>query len=132
MSLLTLEQYLGPWIAEHPSDDVCTNALDLLAKVNALLERIQHIEAARSPRVNSGWRPAKYNATVPNAAVKSKHITGQAIDLSDPEGELDEFLEANQQYLIDAGLFIEHPLSTKNWTHLQSIPPRSGRRCFYP
>ena len=132
MPLLTLEQYFGPWCAENPDDTVRANALDLLARVSVLLARVDHIEAAREPRVNSGWRPAKYNATVHGASLRSKHITGQAIDLSDPDGELDEFLVGNQQYLIDAGLWQEHPLSTKNWIHLQCVPTKSGNRVFYP
>lgn len=133
MPLLTLEDYFGRHSAvETPSEEVKANALDLLARVNVMLDRMCHIEAARSPQVNSGWRPAGYNAGVPGAAVKSKHITGQAIDLADPDGELDEYLSTYQQALIEAGLFMEHPLATKNWCHLQSVPPRSGRRIFYP
>jgi hypothetical protein len=109
------------------------NASDLLTRVNALLDLLpDEIEAAASPRVNSGWRPAAYNATVPNAAIRSKHITGQAIDLSDPEGELDEYLFKHQELLIGCGLWLEHPLATKNWCHLQSVPPRSGNRVFIP
>ena len=114
------------------TEQILGNAEDLLARVNGLLEKIQHIEAARAPKINSGWRPAFYNSTVPGAAVKSKHITGEAVDLADPDGELDEFLFANQQYLIDAGLWLEHPLASKGWTHLQSVPPRSGNRVFFP
>lgn len=136
MSILTLSDYFGRgsrFATENElTPELRDNAVILLERVNGLLARLPDIPAAVQPHVNSGWRPSTYNSTIPGAAVKSKHITAQAIDLADPEGELDEFLFANQQYLIDAGLWLEHPLASKNWTHLQSVPPRSGNRVFFP
>ena len=91
-----------------------------------------------SPRtgtlVSSGWRPPAVNAATPNAAPNSKHMTGQAIDLYDPDGDLDEWLltDDGQRVMKDLGLWHEHPSATKGWAHLQSVPPRSGRRTFYP
>ncbi len=128
---LVLSDYFGRF-TETPSREVADNALELLARVNLLLEAAKDIEAAQNPKVNSGWRPASYNATVPNAATRSKHITGQAIDLADPDGEFDDWCMEHLELLGDIGLYLEHPLSTKNWIHLQSVPPRSGRRVFYP
>lgn len=130
--MITLEDYFGRFtgIAE-PSAATRANALDLLSKVNALLSDIDLPEAS-APKVNSGWRPAWHNATIANAAPKSKHITGEAIDLADPEGALDEFLFKNPNRLVDHGLYMENPLATKGWTHLQSAPPRSGNRIFIP
>lgn len=91
-----------------------------------------------SPRtgtlVSSGWRPPEINATTPNAAPNSKHITGQAIDIYDPDGDLDEWLTSStgQAALAEIGLWMEHPAATKGWSHLQTVPPKSGRRVFYP
>lgn len=84
--------------------------------------------------VSSGWRPASVNASTPGAAPKSKHMTGQAIDIYDPDGDLDEWLLTTdgQKVLHDLGVWIEHPAATKTWCHMQSVPPRSGRRVFYP
>jgi hypothetical protein len=82
--------------------------------------------------VSSGWRPPAVNANTPNAAPNSKHMTGQAIDLYDPDGDLDEWALANQQVLKDLGLWLEHPSATKGWCHVQTMPPRSGNRVFYP
>lgn len=137
--MITAEDYFGRMsrIAHgEPDAEVQANAAILLERVNALLAVVNEshpgIAAAMNPHVNSGWRPAAYNATVPNAAVKSKHITGQAIDLADPDGELDELLLAHPNLLEMAGLWQEHPLATKNWCHVQSVPPRSGNRVFYP
>lgn len=131
---LTLEDYFGrvSHIAK-PSQEVSGNALELLAKVNLLLARAAaEVECAAIPRVNSGWRPEIYNASIPNAAPKSKHITGQAVDLADPEGALDEWCMKNLHSLEELGLWLEHPLSTRRWTHLQSVPPRSQNRVFIP
>lgn len=87
----------------------------------------------KSP-VSSGWRPPEVNAATPNAALRSKHMTGQAVDIYDPDGDLDEWLMTGegQSALIALGLWHEHPSATKGWAHLQTIPPRSGRRTFYP
>lgn len=84
--------------------------------------------------VSSGWRPAVINEHTPNAAPNSKHITAQAVDIYDPDGELDEWCisEEGLAALADIGLWLENPASTKSWTHVQTVPPRSGRRVFYP
>ena len=92
----------------------------------------------RSPRtgtlVASGWRPPEINCATPGAAPNSKHMTGQALDVYDPDGDLDEWLISGegQAALQALGLWMEHPSATKGWAHLQTIPPRSGRRVFYP
>lgn len=132
---VSIEDYFGRVShIEKPSQEVANNALELLAKVNIVLAQAASdgIDCAREPRVNSGWRPASYNATVPNAAPRSKHITGQAVDISDPEGALDEWCVQNLEVIAEVGLWLEHPLATKGWTHLQSVAPRSGNRVFYP
>ena len=84
--------------------------------------------------IASGWRPPAYNATVAGAAPNSKHMTGQAIDVYDPDGDLDDWLMTGegQMALTALGLWMEHPAATKGWAHLQTVPPRSGRRVFYP
>lgn len=85
-------------------------------------------------KVNSGWRPPALNAATPGAALKSKHMTAQAIDLADPEGDLDEWLMSplGQSIMGSLGIWHEHPAATKGWAHLQIVPPRSGNRTFYP
>ena len=74
------------------------------------------------------------NGTTPGAAVNSKHMTCQAIDLHDADGEVDDWLMTTigQAMLRDIGLWHEHPAATKGWAHVQTVPPRSGRRTFYP
>lgn len=129
---ITLDAYFHAMKrVEDPSMIVRGNAHVLITKVNALLAEID-LPEAQQPRINSGWRSTRYNATVPGAAPNSKHITGQAIDLADDDGMLDDYLFARPQRLIDHGLYLEHPASTRRWTHLQSVAPRSGNRIFMP
>jgi len=122
------------------SPDLEKNAATMVELANKLLV-IAHsagITIPTNPRtgsvVSSGWRPASVNAATPNAAPNSKHMTGQAIDLYDPDGDLDEWLMTpdGQKTMADIGLWHENPAATKGWAHVQSIPPRSGRRTFFP
>lgn len=119
--------------AQELTPELRANATHLLMRVNALLSiyYAEHPDADR-PRVTSGWRPRAVNARIPTAAVNSRHMTCQAIDLSDPDGLLDEWCMDSPQYLEQFELWQEHPSATKGWTHLQSVPPRSGKRVFYP
>lgn len=128
--MLTAADYFAQHQTE-PSPEVRANADALLCRVNALLAHVA-VEAAARPRINSGWRPEYYNNMVPGAAIGSRHITGEAVDLADPGGELDDYLMHNEWMLASFDLYMEHPSATKNWCHLQSAPPKSGRRVFYP
>lgn len=127
--MITLAEYLKNH--GEPPETVKANALELLSRVNALLSELPYDEA-RKPKVNSGWRPADYNKTVANAAPNSRHITGQAVDIADPDGVIDSHLHTHFDLLIKHRLWMEHPAATKGWSHLQSVPPRSGNLCFYP
>lgn len=120
--------------------DIRANAETMVALANRLLTvaKASGVTLEMSPRtgsvVSSGWRPPSVNAGTPGAAIKSKHMRGQAIDIYDPDGDLDEWLMTaqGQETLQDIGLWMEHPSATKGWCHLQSIPPGSKRRVFYP
>lgn len=83
---------------------------------------------------SSGWRPPKVNGATPKAATRSHHIVARAGDIYDPNGALDKWLmtEAGQHTLQELGLWMEHPSATPTWAHVQTMPPRSGKRVFYP
>lgn len=113
--------------------DIERNAEDLLKRVNALLAEYRFDTGDTDQlHVNSGWRPPAVNVATPNAAPRSHHMTGRAIDIGDPEGALDEWCLTHPDTLRRLGLYQEHPSATKSWCHLQSIAPRSGRLVFYP
>lgn len=141
--MITLNDYWMGRDSEYPtamSPDLEKAARMTVELVNKLLERAVSagVRIPLHPRtgsqLSSGWRPATLNAKTPGAAPNSKHITAQAADVYDPDGDLDEWLmtDAGQQALLQIGLWMEHPSATKGWAHLQTIPPRSGRRVFYP
>jgi hypothetical protein len=38
----------------------------------------------------------------------------------------------NLDVLAEIGLWLEHPISTPRWCHVQTVPPKSGKRVFTP
>ena len=114
------------------------NAELTVQEVNKLLNRLESSGVKLEPNpqtgtiVSSGWRPPQINGQVKNAAVRSKHMTGQACDLYDPEGVIDDWLMDNLPADRSLALWMEHPSATKGWAHVQIIPPASGKVCFYP
>lgn len=109
------------------TDEIRRNATETVRRVNLLLERF-----GESRAVNSGWRPAAVNASTPGSAKRSNHMMGLACDLDDDDGYLDEWCMDNLDILEEIGLWMEHPSATKGWCHVQMVPPRSGRRVYYP
>jgi len=123
---LTLEALLTssnryPDRANSPdcTDEVKKNGTSLIEKVNALLNDlgIQKVD------VTSGFRTASSNAQVANAAKKSLHMQGRAIDLLDnKEQSLAKLVQSRPDLLKKYDLWLENPDFTKgkntNWVHL--------------
>jgi hypothetical protein len=109
------------------TDEKRSNAEEMVDKANELLTRF-----GETRKVNSGWRPASINKATVGAAPKSKHMTCEAIDFEDKDGSLDAWCLENLDVLQEIGLWLEHPDSTPNWCHLQTLAPRSGNRVFKP
>jgi hypothetical protein len=108
--------------------------VEVVGNAAILIERVHKLLAVFGEErdITSGWRPPAVNGNTPGAAQKSKHITGQAVDLADPDGDLDEWCLEHPDVLELYGLWQEHPSATKGWCHLQSVPPKSQKRVFYP
>lgn len=134
--MITLADYWQGRDKQYESeltDQIIANAMRTIERANLLLTRYKAVTNDTEIRkVNSGWRPAAVNLSIANAAPRSKHMTGEAVDISDPEGDLDEWCLANLEVLADLELWQEHPAATKGWCHVQTVPPKSGRRVFYP
>jgi uncharacterized protein YcbK (DUF882 family) len=62
--------------------------------------------------------------------MKSKHLSGEAIDIADPKGSLMTWTKANVKVLEDVGLWCEDGIF--GWCHFQIVPPKSGKRFFLP
>lgn len=128
--MITRDDYFAGRDIKYPQDwtvEVETQAQETVRRANSLLTAF-----GEERTVNSGWRPPAINASTPGAALFSRHMTGQAIDIADPEGDLDEWCLKHQDVLAHIGLWQEHPASTKGWCHVQIVPPKSGNRVFYP
>lgn len=128
--MITIDSYFMGRDKQFPDEltqEIKDNASDLVVKVQKLLSIW-----GGTTWVSSGWRPAAVNSKVPNAAKKSNHMTGKAVDLVDKQGRLDEWCMANLKVLEDLGLYLEDPAATPTWCHIQSCPPKSGRRVFKP
>lgn len=127
---------MGRDILYDCSDEWRANARETLDKVNKFLSFLESTypdidwEKKNGTLVSSGWRPPEVNKNTPNAAPKSKHITCQAIDIYDPDGDIDETI--TDELLEQFELYREHPSATKSWVHLQTVPPKSKKRTFYP
>lgn len=139
--MITLADYWMGLDVQFPDEvtpEKIANAKDLLSRVNQLLEwaRDDGVTFEKHPRtgtiVSSGFRPASINAGTPGAAPRSKHMNCDAVDIYDPDGDLDDWCMTHLKDLERAGLWLEHPSATKGWCHLQRVAPRSGNRAFYP
>lgn len=115
---------------DHPlSRDQMYNALDLLERIRDLEKK--YIESGGTPFVlTSGYRPPLINEHVVGAKKGDAHERCMGIDLRDRDLCLSDFLLQNKPLLEHLGLWMESPQSAVNHCHLQSFPPKSGRRVF--
>ena len=144
--MITLAQYFGDRRTTHATEcspHIEDNAGRTVEIVNELLVRAESFGIKvplnesgdfAGTQLNSGWRPPSINGCTAGASPTSMHMTGEAADLHDPDGELDAWLMTPQgQFeLTELGLWMEHPSHTLGWCHVQIRPPRSGNRVFYP
>ena len=109
--------------------DVITlrNLEDMCRKVNAL--------GYQPPmRATSCLRSIKDQQRINPSAMGSSHLYGCAVDIADPNGLLATWLQSieGQRRLVECGLWMEDPKSTKGWCHLQTYTPKSFNRYFKP
>lgn len=108
-----------------------------------LLERINKIRAAYAipMTVTSGYRSLKDHLRIyaekgitdqSKIPMKSKHLSGQAVDIYDPDGALKQWVLANIPLLESVQLWCEDFSTTPNWVHFQIVAPGSGKRFFMP
>lgn len=122
--MITIEQYLMGRDKLFPSlysEEIKGNCIDTVGRVNKLLSIYFDDTGASVDEVTSGLRPPEINDNTSNSAKgTSKHITGQAVDLRDPDGDLDLWCMNHLQVLAECGLWQEHPAATDSWCHLQT------------
>lgn len=142
---LTYEQIAGRFLASP--DLTAVRAENIRARLLPAVWALQRELSARglafeiNPKTGSfvsgtqygGFRPQD----CPEGAPHSNHKEGLAVDLFDPGHRIDQALLATPALLEACGVWIEHPDvtvvdATSGWSHWQCVPPRSGRRMFYP
>lgn len=79
--------------------------------------------------VSSGYRPPTANAAA-GGAKQSCHLTCEACDFQDTDRKLVQWCLRNLDILVKAGLYMESPINTPTWVHLQTRAPKSGKRVF--
>jgi DNA repair ATPase RecN len=116
------------------------NQEDLLAKVNKIRAKWN-----KPMTVTSGVRTLKDHLRIyaqkgitdqSKIPMKSKHLetvtNAAAVDIADPNKELQKWCKENEAFLEEVGLWMEDFSATPNWVHFQNIPPKSGKRWFMP
>lgn len=112
---------------------------DVEYPLNAALESnlaklLQRLNAFRSlyglpMYVSSGYRPGKYNKAA-GGAKTSAHLSCEACDFKDDDGKLKAFIAAHPGCLEDCDLYMEAPIATPTWVHLQTR--KTTNRIFKP
>src|SRR5207245_1040711 len=132
--MITLQEILGSHKIEDCTEEQKTNLSILLERVNKLRQ-----DYGKPLTITSGLRDdadMKRIYKSDNYPKKSKHLFGQACDISDTNLELNTWLkENNSERMKQYSLWGE--LTTTNWTHLQIVPmgsynPQTDIRWFNP
>jgi hypothetical protein len=121
--MVTKEEILMGRQEEFPLDEKMSANIDrLFLAVNRLREMYN-----KPMYVSSGYRPDHYNVEAGGAA-NSPHLTCQAVDFHDVDGEIKKFCTI--EVLEECGLFMESPDHTPTWCHVQVRPTKN--RIFIP
>lgn len=102
--------------------------------IDLLLEKMNVIRKAYAKPmiVASGWRPKEINDATKNAAKKSNHTKGLAVDIRDVDGKLWKWVILNLKLMKQLGIYLEDKRWTPTWVHFQIVPPKSEKRIFIP
>ncbi len=140
----------GIKFADLPESDKA-NLTKLVNAVNTLGGMVP--DSLKGPRkCNSGYRssadqfriykdrakkkqaPFEDGVYVESKVPRTAHMTGEAIDLNDPDGKLDEWLmtDDGKAAVKELDLYIEHKDYTAGWCHVQIRKTKSGNRYFIP
>lgn len=141
--MISIADYFGKYGKSHK--DVTpgryANAQRLLVKVNSLMTiaSANGIEFTINPKTNSqvsgdtngGFRPQDCKIGAPQSA----HKQGLAVDIYDPKGEIDEWLNHSKEAreaIRDLDMYFEAMSATVGWSHWSILKPASGKRFFFP
>jgi uncharacterized protein YcbK (DUF882 family) len=120
---------------EDLEKDIQANLTELHRKANLLRSAY-----GKPMIVTSGLRTKKHHLDIyarkgifpPKVPMKSNHLFGRAVDFADGDGKLKAWVLENIKLIEEIGLYMEDFSSTKTWLHVQTNPPKSGKRFFKP
>lgn len=117
-------------VAEDFTPEVCFNAGILIDKINALGYEPAMLFSGclRSKAVQKAVYAKKGITDESKIPMKSCHLSGEGVDISDPDGKLMAWLKKNKKKLEDLGLYVE--ADTKGWCHIQTR--KTKNRFFKP
>lgn len=136
--MITRDQYfIFKGVEKDHSPEQEANAVELLLRVNELLTALNwaypidadtgtSISGSKGGSGDGGFRDVFSKTGAPH----SSHREGKAVDVFDPNNELDALL--TDELLEAYGLYREHPDDTEGWCHLTTRAPHSGHRTFHP
>ena len=124
----------------NPHNNTLTSEQE--ANLAILLEKINKVRTAwaKPMRVNSGLRTMEEHLAIyaklgitdqSKIPMKSRHLIGAAVDISDPDGKLYDWVVANESLMEEIGLWMEVK-DAQARVHFQIFPPKSGKRFFNP
>jgi hypothetical protein len=123
--MISKEEILMGRDKDSPLDDLQKKNLEILVVALNIVRKAY----AKPMTVSSGYRPPNINKKV-GGAKSSSHMTLEACDFQDLDGELAKWCLANLKVLEKSGLYLEDPKYTKGWVHLQTR--KTKRRVFIP
>jgi len=121
---------------EDQTQDIQDNLVELLVRINKV-----RAAYGKPMTVTSGLRTmadhlriyaAKGITDKSKIPMQSNHLYGRAVDISDPNKELQAWVLKNVKLMEEIGLWMEDFSATTNWVHFQINPPKSGNRFFQP
>lgn len=107
---------------------------EIQANLDTLLYRMNIVRTTwgKPMTVTSGLRSQADQTRINPNAPGSAHVRGAAVDIADPNKELQKWCKDNVQLLENAILWMEDFSATPTWCHFQIYPPKSGKRWFLP
>lgn len=121
---ITMSEILKDKKFEEQDGAVQANLLILLEKMNKVRELYN-----KPMKITSGLRTKEDQIRVyaqkgiidlSKIPMKSKHLAGAAVDVSDPSGELNLWCKENEETLRELGIWLE--TRQGNWQHFQVLP----------
>ena len=138
--MISMDELLSGNKLEDQPQETQDNLNDLLEKINKV-----RTAYAKAMTVSSGLRSMEHHLGIYAAKgitdkskipMKSKHLYGLAVDISDADGKLKEWAKANIKLMEEIGFWFESFDDTPTWVHFQTQPFGSykagGTRWFKP